>query len=178
MDARVLEMPETDRLSPSMEMYLKTILSLETEGKPVRVQAIASVLGVTKPSVSGALHTLKQKGLVIQRSYGAVHLTSEGRVVAEQVRKRYQVLKRFLNGVLGVDAVSTSREACELEHVLGAETMQRLNLFLDFLEHCNLDLNRVVEHFQQYLQHRLAGRKCPDCELKDGQCAVQAASSG
>ncbi|RPI25073.1 MAG: metal-dependent transcriptional regulator [Acidobacteria bacterium] len=164
-----------DRLSPSMEMYLKTILSLEKDGQPARVQAIASALDVKKPSVSGALHSLKQKGLVVQQSYGAVHLTEEGRTVAKQVTARFEILKRFLSEVLGVDATNTSREACELEHVLCSETVQRLHLFLDFLEHCNLDVNAIMEHFQEYLQQRLAGGHCPNCELKSGECGTKPA---
>jgi len=67
-------------LSPHMEMYLKTILSLEpSDASGVRVKEIAHALGVTKPSVSEALRLLTARGLVVHPSYGAVSLSARGR---------------------------------------------------------------------------------------------------
>jgi DtxR family transcriptional regulator, Mn-dependent transcriptional regulator len=160
------------RLSANMEMYLKTILELESSGQPARVNAIAGMLHVKKPSVSGALRALKAKGLVRHQSYGAVELSQEGRAVAEEVSDRYQVLQRFLTEVLQVEQNETSREACRIEHVLSPETTDRLRLFLDFLGRCNLDLNQLLEHFQEYLKWRMAGGHCPECEAAGSECAV------
>ena len=152
-------------LSPNMEMYLKTILQLAVEGEPVRVKAIAQAMGVTMPSVSQALRALKSKGLVSHSSYGAVGLTRTGVGVARAVRERYQVLQRFLIDVLGVEEKVAAEEACQIEHVLRAETMRRLSAFLEFMTHCRMDVESVIEHFHEYLQYRQAGERCPDCEL-------------
>jgi len=153
-----------------MEMYLRIILDLERSGEPARVNAIARALGVKKPSVTGALRSLKAKGLVRQESYGTVHLSSEGLAVAEQLRRRYDVLRRFLSDVLRLDKAEIDREACKIEHALSPETSQRLGLFLDFLAGCNMDLNQVLVHFQDYLERRMAGGRCPECEASDPQC--------
>jgi DtxR family Mn-dependent transcriptional regulator len=120
-------------LSANMEMYLKTILRLSPEGGPVRVKEIAEALGVTMPSVSGALRTLKSMGLVLHPAYGAVRLSARGNRVAAAVSRRFEVLKRFLTDVLGVDERTAVRDACEIEHVVGTDTLERLTAFLDTL---------------------------------------------
>ena len=150
-----------------MEMYLKTMLRLDEDGQPVRVKTIAESLGITMPSVSEALHTLKSKGLVLHPSYGEVRLSARGRRVAVGVNDRFEVLQRFLVEVLKVDERVAEHEACEIEHVVGKDTFERLTAYLDFLGTCRMDLSEMMNHFHQFLEWRLAGEKCPECELKE-----------
>lgn len=153
-------------LSSNMEMYLKTILRLGVEGEPVRVKAIAESLGVTMPSVSEALRSLRARGLVLHPSYGGVQLSARGRRVAEAVNSRYEILQKFFVEVLQVDPKTASRDACEIEHVMGPDTLQRLMAFLDYMQHCRMDVSAIIEHFHEYLGWRLAGEHCRDCELE------------
>ena len=146
-----------------MEMYLKTILQLGEDNSPVRVKAIAESLGITMPSVSEALSTLKTRGLVLHPSYGEVKLSARGRRLAEGIHDRFEVLQRFLVEVLRVDERVARHEACEIEHVLGSDTFQRLTAYLDFLTNCEKDLSGIIDHFHEYLEWRLAGEACPDC---------------
>ncbi|HEX9751070.1 MAG TPA: metal-dependent transcriptional regulator [candidate division Zixibacteria bacterium] len=152
-------------LSPNMEMYLKTILRLGVDGEPVRVKAIAESLRVTMPSVSGALGSLKSKGLVLHDTYGAVRLSSRGYRAASEVNHRFEALKRFLHDVLGVDEETAARDACEIEHVVGKETLTRLDSFLSFMTRCGKDVHSVISHFHEYLSLRDAGDFCHECEL-------------
>ncbi|MDH3215630.1 MAG: metal-dependent transcriptional regulator [Candidatus Krumholzibacteria bacterium] len=151
------------KLSSNMEMYLKTILRLGQDDQPVRVKAIAESLEITMPSVSEALRTLKSKGLVLHPSYGEVKLSARGARLAEGINNRFVVLQRFLAEVLKVDEKTAEHEACEIEHVLGADTFMRLTAYLDFLSNCQKDLSDIVEHFHEYLEWRLAGEACPVC---------------
>ncbi|HUU45192.1 MAG TPA: metal-dependent transcriptional regulator [Acidobacteriota bacterium] len=120
-------------LSANMEMYLKTIKRLSPDGRPVRVKEIAQALGVTMPSVSGALRTLRARGLVVHPAYGTVRLSARGTRIAAAVNRRFAILQRFFTDVLGVDARTAARDACEVEHVVGADTLERLTVFLDNL---------------------------------------------
>lgn len=153
-------------LSSNMEMYLKTIFRLGADGEPVRVKAIAESLGVTMPSVSEALRSLRARGLVVHPSYGAVQLSARGRRMAEAVNQRFEILQRFFTDVLQVSPRTASRDACEIEHVMGPETLQRLTAFLDYVQHCRMDVTGMIGHFHEYLQLRLAGERCRDCELE------------
>jgi DtxR family Mn-dependent transcriptional regulator len=153
------------KLSSNMEMYLKTILRLGAKDKPVRVKEIADSLRITMPSVSEALGTLKEKGLVLHPSYGEVKLSARGRRVAKGVNERFEALRRFLTEVLRVEEGLAKREACEIEHVVGKDTSQRLTAFLDYITHCEKDVGEAISHFHEYLGYRMAGESCPQCEV-------------
>jgi DtxR family Mn-dependent transcriptional regulator len=157
-----------------MEMYLKTILGLEAVGPP-RVKAIADALRVTMPSVSGALRLLKEEGLVLHKTYGVVRLSARGRRAAQEVDRRYEILRRFFIDVLSVDEKAAGRDACAIEHVMGPDTLSRLTAFLDYTTRCRLDVGRVIDHFHEYLAWRLAGDHCRECEVaptRRGDCPL------
>jgi DtxR family Mn-dependent transcriptional regulator len=164
----------TKSLSPNMEMYLKTVLQLGAGEQPVRVKAIAEALGVTMPSVSEALRSLRERGLVLHSSYGAVQLSARGRRTAEAINNRYQILQKFFVEVLKVDRRTAGQDACEIEHVMGPETLERLTVFLDYLQHCRMDISGMIEHFHEYLSLRMSGERCRDCELEP-TCEVEPA---
>ncbi len=153
-------------LSSNMEMYLKTVLRLGADGQPVRVKAIAESLGVTMPSVSEALHSLKARGLVLHSSYGAVQLTARGKKLAVAINSRFEVLQKFFVEVLRLNPRTAAQDACEIEHVMGPETLARLTAFLDYMQHCRMDISSMIEHFHEYLELRMAGEHCRDCELE------------
>ncbi len=158
----------TKRLSPQMEMYLKTILRLEpSAAEGARVRDIAATLAITMPSVSEALRSLAGRGLVRHPAYGAVTLTARGRRAASDVNRRYEVLRRFFIDVLHVDRKIAEREACEIEHVTGPDTLRRLTAFLDYVSRCRMDVRPVIVHFHEYLEWRLNGDYCHDCEGGD-----------
>ncbi len=146
-----------DKLSPNMEMYLKTILRLEHGGSPVRVKAIADALGVTMPSVSEALRSLTVKGLVDHSSYGEVGLSEDGRRVAKSVDERFELARKFLSEMLKVDEVTAEREACDIEHVVGEETLTRLAAFVGWMTHHREDIEDCLTRFHVYLGALLAG---------------------
>lgn len=53
-----------ETLSASLEDYLEAILSLERVSRVARVSDIAGRLGVSRPSVTGALKSLGARNLV------------------------------------------------------------------------------------------------------------------
>jgi DtxR family Mn-dependent transcriptional regulator len=118
-------------LSASIEDYLETILVLSETDKAVRVTDIAKKLDVAKPSVTAAINTLKEMGLVTQERYGKVFLTPSGREHAVRVKRRHRVLRAFLIQILGVSPDTADKDACLMEHVISSETMEKLVLFLE-----------------------------------------------
>ena len=152
------------KLSETLEMYLKTILILEREYNPVRVNQIAKVRGISAASVTEAIQTLQEKGLILRRAYHGVRLSAEGRRVAGRVEDRYEVVRYFLTEVLGVGEAVARRDACEIEHVATTETIDRLKAFLEYVHRCKLNVGEVVSHFQEYYEMRAKGDLCSECE--------------
>lgn len=150
-------------LSEKLEMYLKTILQLEREYSPVRVGQIAKERGVSAASVTEAIATLQERGLILHKAYQGVRLSAEGRRVAERIENRFNVLQHFLTGVLGVDPVVGSRDACEIEHVASAETMERLEAFLQYMDQCRMNVSEIISHFKDYYALRSRGDVCAQC---------------
>lgn len=125
-DAREVCDVADERLSESLEMYLEAIDSIRERGAKGRVTDIARVLSVSKPSVHTALHELERRGLVVHEPYGDVALTPAGLDHAAEIRRRHELLTRFLRDFLGVSPETAERDACRIEHYLSAETIEKI----------------------------------------------------
>ena len=117
-------------LHQSGEDYLEAILVLKQERGMVRSIDVAQHLGFSKPSVSRAMSILKSDGLVEMDRNGGLELTEVGGKVAEEIYRRHCLLTRWLTQI-GVSAETAAADACRMEHVISAETFQRLQEFMD-----------------------------------------------
>lgn len=113
------------KLGESLEDYLETLLLLEETGR-IRCVDVATRMHVSKPSVNKAMNVLKEKGYVLQESYGDIHLTDAGRDFAKLVYNRHKTIFEFLNSVLGVSVENANHDACHIEHVISEETLNKL----------------------------------------------------
>jgi DtxR family Mn-dependent transcriptional regulator len=123
-------------LTSSMEDYLETVAVLKADNGVVRVKDISKVMGVKKPSVTGALKALSQKGLIVHERYGYVDLTPEGEKVARSICKKHDMLVRFLTRILGVDKKTSAVDACKMEHSMSPQTFERLTKFVEYVKGC------------------------------------------
>ena len=152
------------KLSDTLEMYLKTVLVLEREYNPVRPSQIAKVRGVSAASVTEAIHTLQNKGLILRQTHRGVRLSAQGRRVAKRIEGRYEVLRYFLTEILGGGEALARRDACEIEHVTSPETMDRLTAFVEYVHRCKMNVPEMISHFQEYYAKRSKGKVCAECE--------------
>ncbi len=151
----------TEPLSSSMEDYLEVIYELAGDGRGVRVKQIADHLGVSLPSVTSALRTLSDAGLVTHERYRPVELTPSGRARADALVNRHDALVRFLTEILLVDLETAEGEACRMEHAIGPVTLQRLVNFLQAVQRCP----RGNAEWLNRLHARWRGQTCEEpCE--------------
>ena len=137
----------------SREDYLEAIAKLSEEETSVRVTQISKMMGVKKPSVTAALHKLSEDGLVKHRRYGLVELTREGRMIAEEVMRRHEVLFRFLSEVLDIDPETAQEDACRMEHSLSPTSLERLAKFVEFVMTCPKGEPVWHKGFKYYFEH-------------------------
>ena len=121
-------MTKRQTMTQSLEDYLEAIYLLITEGKTAQVVDVARMLSVRMPSVVRALRELKRLELVVQEPYSSISLTEKGRRVAYQVFDRHRLLRSFLIK-LGVSRRIADRDACLMEHILSAETLERIRTY-------------------------------------------------
>ena len=117
-------------MTQSLEDYVEAIYVIAKDGRQACVRDIAKTLDVKMPSVVKAIHELKKLELVSQEPYGPVVLTTKGRRVAGMVLNRHTLLRTFLVK-LGVSRKIADRDACLMEHILSAETLDRIRIFTD-----------------------------------------------
>lgn len=128
-------MDERVSLTSAHEDYIEAIVELEEEqNRPeVRSVDIAARRNVSKASVNKALQTLRDAGYIEQERYGRITLTEAGREYGEEIWSRHQALRSFFVDDLGVDPEVADHEACEMEHTVSRDTMNRWMDWLDRL---------------------------------------------
>ena len=118
-------MPAGD-LTQSYEDYIEAIYDLAERGNgSVRSVDVANELGFSKASVARATKNLREMGYINQERYGEITLTEKGEEYGKLVIERHRVLRAFLINVLGVDKELANEEACEMEHTISQDTMDK-----------------------------------------------------
>lgn len=117
------------RNNQSLEDYLEAILMLKNENGSVRSIDIAHALGFSKPSVSVAMKSLREKGYATVDEAGHISLTDTGLSIANKVYERHEILTRLLMHI-GVDEETAKEDSCKIEHDLSEETFEKLKAFL------------------------------------------------
>jgi len=152
-----------DELTSQSEDYLEAIYHLRAERGLARARDIAARLGVHKSTVTGALHSLAQKGLVEYAPYEAAGLTPEGQRRALDVIRRHEVIGRFLSEVLMLDAGRSQENACRLEHAIGPKLVERFIEFSAFFEESPRFRSAWLRKMGLPCSCRVAGKLCRHC---------------
>lgn len=117
-------------MTQSLEDYLEAVYMLLSEDRPAQVRDVAKLLGVKMPSVVKAVHELKKMELVTQDPYGPIVLTTKGTRVAKNILSRHTLIRSFLMK-LGVSMKNADKDACLMEHILSAETLDKIRAYTE-----------------------------------------------
>ena len=113
------------QIRESAEDYLEAILILSQKGGGVRSIDIATMLEVSKPSVSHAMKLLREDGYIAMDRYGTVTLLDKGAEIANRIYERHTVLTSMLEN-LGVSHETALADACKIEHDLSDESFAKI----------------------------------------------------
>ncbi|MDO4272749.1 MAG: metal-dependent transcriptional regulator [Eubacteriales bacterium] len=113
------------KIRESAEDYLEAILMLSKKGGSVRSVDIATMLEVSKPSVSHAMKLLREDGYIAMDRYGTVTLLDKGEVIASRIYERHTVITNLLMA-LGVDSDTARADACKIEHAISQESFDKI----------------------------------------------------
>lgn len=118
-----------DLLSPSIEDYLKTIYSLQSEQK-ANTKNIAEKMGYSQASVTNMMKKLADRGLVVYESHRGVELTKSGEMVALEVIRHHRLLELYLTKVMGYSWDEVHAEAEKLEHHISEQFEEKISEML------------------------------------------------
>ncbi len=111
--------------SETAEDYAEAIADLiDTRGE-ARVRDLARLMGVSHVTVSRIISRIASAGLVNAARHQPITLTPSGRRLAERVRRRHEIVVRFLRAI-GVPARQSQIDAEGIEHHVGAATLRAM----------------------------------------------------
>ena len=108
---------ESPEYHPAFEEYCETIFELEEDDINVIQARIAERLQVSRPAVSEMIKKMGEANLVYFRGT-EIHLTDDGKSLANQVVRRHRLAERFLTDILGLSWADAHHEAGRWEHVI------------------------------------------------------------
>ena len=120
-------------LQESGEMYLETIYVLSKAKPHVRSVDISEHMGYSKPSVSRAVHLLRENGYIEMDADGFITLTDSGKTIAEKIFERHTVISGMLIR-LGVDPETAADDACKIEHAISDKSFEAIKRYAESIE--------------------------------------------
>jgi DtxR family Mn-dependent transcriptional regulator len=129
-------MVDTADLSASQEEYISAIWAIVDVKKAARAVDISRRMGVKGPSVTNALKSLAEKGLVNYAPYDLITLTSQGERIAKDIERRRKILRTFLVKVLSIQPALAEENAVQMEHAMSPTVLSRLTRFIEYYESC------------------------------------------
>jgi len=109
--------------------YVEMIADLIDRTGEARAVDLASLFGVTAPTVNATIHRLQKDELVVSRPYRSIFLTSKGQELAKACKERHRVVRDFLIAI-GVDRDVAEQDAEGVEHHVSQATLQRFAEFV------------------------------------------------
>ncbi|MBP5653911.1 MAG: metal-dependent transcriptional regulator [Clostridiales bacterium] len=108
------------------------MLSLESD--KIRAKDISECIGFTRPSVSRAINSLKEKGLVRKDTGSYIKLTEGGLILAKHIHERHTLITKLFTE-LGVDNKTAEEDASRIERFLSDTTLEAVRTHL--IKNCN-----------------------------------------
>lgn len=119
-------MDQSDR-----EDYLEAIVMHSVEGRGAgALRFLSEILEMSEDRIRSDLGVLEKGGDLVIDGDGSVRLTEKGRSTGESVLKKHRVLECFFTEMLGMDAETASKEACEIEHAASEDTINKIGKLL------------------------------------------------
>ena len=123
-------------ISASLEDYLEAIYKIREVQDSVRPIELSRRLGVGRASVSEALRSLSNRGLVNYENYGVLTLTEKGEKVAQEVIFKHNILYDFFANILELDELEADQNACKIEHSISSKALEKLKKFMEDYKKC------------------------------------------
>ena len=155
------------KLSHSMEDYIEAIYVISLTNKVIRVKEIAKFLKVKTPSVVDAVRKLIEKGLVEHEKYGYLELTEDGFRLAREVYEKHKKIYKFLRDILGVSEKVSKKDACNIEHYISEEVLDRMIKFINFIDTCPEGYPRWLRNFNYFVKYGKHPASCVEDNTKE-----------
>lgn len=163
---------ENYALTPTLEDYLEAIFQISRKHKVARSMEIADFLKVKRSSVTIALRSLADKGLINYQVRSFVTLTDEGQKIAQCVDKRHHILHDLFTGVLGLTDNVANTAACRMEHGMTSDVCRKMTALLKTLKKDSFMSDKVLAGIEQNAKTINCHEHCeygPEISIQDDE---------
>ena len=139
-------------LSRRAEDYLRSIYEIVERKGFARIKDIAREMGLKPSTVVEMVRKLHDGGFVHYEKYGGVTLTQRGREIAEAIKERHDIFKKFLELILVPEDIAL-KDSHILEHQLDPKTILQFTRFVRFITESSERprfVGRWMEQFKEY----------------------------
>ncbi len=141
---------EQNVVSHSAAHHLMAISELLASNGYARVTDVARRLDITRGSASITLKALRERGLVVEDENKFLHLSEQGRELANLIQSKRKILITFFHEILGVPEDAAETDACKIEHLISEETGEKLLAFIKFLMSGEKKADELLKAFNNY----------------------------
>ncbi|MEK7722176.1 MAG: metal-dependent transcriptional regulator [Elusimicrobiota bacterium] len=145
-------MTKATQISASLEDYIEAIFHIVAEKQAAKPRDLAEKLKVANSSVTGALKMLAGKALINYAPYDIITLTPAGKMYAQDVVRRHEVLRNFFVNVFAVNFKESDEAACSMEHSIPGAILERFIQFAKFMEVCPRGGENWITRFRQHCE--------------------------
>lgn len=129
-DPAAFDKVRRDHTTETAEDYVEAVSDILHRNGECRVKDLAAHMGVTHVTVTRIIARLQEEDLVVTEPYRPIRLTALGEKLAARCRRRHELVLAFLLE-LGVPEQDARRDAEGIEHHVGAETLARMQAFVE-----------------------------------------------
>ncbi len=113
------------------EDYLRAIYLLQEKGaRSVKWVDIATLLGLSRSTVTERIQELAEQNYLIYQKYGDLKFTRRGYLLAKKLTHKHRIIEVFLHDVLKMSKKEIHTEAHLLEHAMSDKVIKKLAAFL------------------------------------------------
>lgn len=139
-------------LTPTLEDYLEAIYQISLFNKVARSMEIADQLNVKRSSVTVALKSLADKGLINYQARSYITLTESGMNAARCVDRKHRILSDLFVTLFKIPLEEADKAACGMEHGMTSEVCKKLSALMGVLredtETCS-KLGKAIEEYEK-----------------------------
>jgi len=128
IQAAAMRQTRREHASETAQDYVEAIADLCAAQGEARAVELAQRLGVTHVTVVRTIARLQRDGYVSTRPYRSIFLTDKGSRLAEESRRRHEIVLAFLRR-LGVPEAIAQTDAEGIEHHVSPETLRAFKRF-------------------------------------------------
>ena len=152
-------------LTHSSIHHLLAVNTLLKENGYARAVDIATLLNISRASVSSTLNKLREKGFIKEDKNRFLQLSEKGSYIVNSVLTKRRIIQQFLSQVLELNDEEAEINACKMEHLLSESAGKKLISFIGYFLSDQKDAQKFRKKYKEFHYICANTEDCHLCEL-------------